>query len=396
VLNGGGIKDPLNPSDPPFPIRPNEPPCQYYLKHGTCKFGQTCKFDHPLLLSPKLSGSSASGTSSSPQCSPCLPDPTVLPQRPSEPDCIYYLRNGRCKYGSSCKYHHPIINESGTHNKKKPKDRSKSVGSILDLGGSAVTLSDGANAIPIHIISTTNNSSLGQGHIILKEGTFALMMNPNPNNSTSSYSSHPPSNSQGTSTHLYLQPYPMGSPRAAIAAQSQSYFPVIPPPESTDNNTVLGRVNSSPTILNTDASTAPLSNYPLNSQMSQLSSDQISPQKEKFLSVIEPMEKAVEMCPSRSNRTYLHPSFRKGDSTSWMAGNNTGLSPIWDGPIQSNNFATETYGNNTKSWDCYNMQDPCFSTDDNSHRLWDDGLTNVRNACKFSYVLLLVSFLGVT
>jgi hypothetical protein len=256
----------------------------------------------------------------------------------------------------------------------------------LDLGGSAVTLSDGANAIPIHIISTTNNSSLGQGHIILKDGTFALMMNPNPNNTTGSYSSHPPNNSQGTSTHLYLQPYPMGSPRAAIAAQSQSYFPVIPPPESTDSNFVLGRANSSPTILNTNASPAPLSNYPLNSQMSQLSSDQNSYHKEEFLSVIEPMQKAAELCPSRSNRTYLHPSFREGDSTSWMAGNNTGISPIWDGPIQSNNFVTETNGKNTKSWDCYNKQDPCFLTDDNSHRLWDDGLTNVRNACKFSYV----------
>lgn len=377
MLNGGGIKDPLNPSDPPFPIRPNEPPCQYYLKHGTCKFGQTCKFDHPL-LSPKLSGSSVSGTSSSPQCSPRLPEPTILPQRPSEPDCIYYLRNGRCKYGSSCKYHHPIINESCTHNKKKLKDRSKSVGSVLDLGGSAVTLSDGANAIPIHIISTTNNSSLGQGHIILKEGTFALMMNPNPTNSTGSYSSHPPNNSNGTSAHFYLQPYSMGSPGTAIATQPQSYYPVIPPPESTDNNTILGRINSSQTMLNTNTSTASLSNYPLNRQMRQLSSDQ----KEEFLSVNEPREKAVENSPSRSNKNYLHPSFRKGDGTSWMTSTSTGVSPMWDGPNQSNNFATETNGNNAKGWDSYNMQDPCFSTDDNSHRLWDEGLTNVRKPCK--------------
>jgi hypothetical protein len=32
----------------------------------------------------------------------------VLPQRESEPDCIYFLRNGRCKYGVTCKYHHPL------------------------------------------------------------------------------------------------------------------------------------------------------------------------------------------------------------------------------------------------------------------------------------------------
>ena len=44
--SGGGVK-PLNPGEPMFPIRPTEPPCQYFLKHGTCKFGQSCKFNHP-------------------------------------------------------------------------------------------------------------------------------------------------------------------------------------------------------------------------------------------------------------------------------------------------------------------------------------------------------------
>jgi hypothetical protein len=32
----------------------------------------------------------------------------VLPQRPAEPDCLYFLKHGRCKYGSTCKYHHPM------------------------------------------------------------------------------------------------------------------------------------------------------------------------------------------------------------------------------------------------------------------------------------------------
>ena len=31
-----------------------------------------------------------------------------LPQRPEEADCIYFLKNGRCKYGATCRYHHPI------------------------------------------------------------------------------------------------------------------------------------------------------------------------------------------------------------------------------------------------------------------------------------------------
>jgi translation initiation factor 4G len=31
-----------------------------------------------------------------------------LPQRPDEPDCIFFLKNGCCKYGATCRYHHPI------------------------------------------------------------------------------------------------------------------------------------------------------------------------------------------------------------------------------------------------------------------------------------------------
>nr|GMC52078.1 zinc finger CCCH domain-containing protein ZFN-like isoform X1 [Ipomoea batatas] len=30
-----------------YPERVGQPECQYYLKTGTCKFGITCKFNHP-------------------------------------------------------------------------------------------------------------------------------------------------------------------------------------------------------------------------------------------------------------------------------------------------------------------------------------------------------------
>lgn len=30
-----------------------------------------------------------------------------FPERPGEPECQYYLRTGDCKFGSSCRYHHP-------------------------------------------------------------------------------------------------------------------------------------------------------------------------------------------------------------------------------------------------------------------------------------------------
>lgn len=31
----------------------------------------------------------------------------LLPERPGQPDCQHYLKTGECKFGSSCKYHHP-------------------------------------------------------------------------------------------------------------------------------------------------------------------------------------------------------------------------------------------------------------------------------------------------
>lgn len=31
----------------------------------------------------------------------------VFPERPGEPECQYYLRTGDCKFGLTCRYHHP-------------------------------------------------------------------------------------------------------------------------------------------------------------------------------------------------------------------------------------------------------------------------------------------------
>lgn len=31
----------------------------------------------------------------------------AFPGRPGQPECQYYLRTGKCKYGRTCKYHHP-------------------------------------------------------------------------------------------------------------------------------------------------------------------------------------------------------------------------------------------------------------------------------------------------
>nr|XP_043609327.1 zinc finger CCCH domain-containing protein 32 [Erigeron canadensis] len=76
-----------------YPERPGEPPCQYYLRTGTCKFGASCKFHHPRHAGGSLSN---------------VPLNTYgYPLRPDEKECSYYLKTGQCKFGITCKFHHP-------------------------------------------------------------------------------------------------------------------------------------------------------------------------------------------------------------------------------------------------------------------------------------------------
>ncbi|GLT95510.1 hypothetical protein SLE2022_131890 [Rubroshorea leprosula] len=76
-----------------FPERIGQPECQYYLKTGTCKFGATCKFHHP---------KDKAGIAGR------VPlNVFGYPLRPNETECAYYLRTGQCKFGSTCKFHHP-------------------------------------------------------------------------------------------------------------------------------------------------------------------------------------------------------------------------------------------------------------------------------------------------
>lgn len=207
VESGGGIKTPLDPSEPPFPIRPGEPPCQYYLKHGTCKFGQTCKFHHPPHVVTAASNGGLTGavmmnvlnapqgnagqqifalnTGDSGMGEMQAQVLQLLPQRPGEQDCIYFLRNGRCKYGATCKYHHPIDGRQ-TH---RPQDhsfvqiapqsrlgrlRSSSVGSGVDAGpGGLATVQFVPSSGGGH--GSFNPRKGEPTHILVSEGPIRVM-----------------------------------------------------------------------------------------------------------------------------------------------------------------------------------------------------------------------------
>ncbi|XP_057453334.1 zinc finger CCCH domain-containing protein 37 isoform X2 [Lotus japonicus] len=67
------------------PERPGEPDCPFFLKTQRCKFGSRCKFNHPKVSS----------------------DVSGLPERPLEPPCAFYMKSGQCKFGAACKFHHP-------------------------------------------------------------------------------------------------------------------------------------------------------------------------------------------------------------------------------------------------------------------------------------------------
>ncbi|KAK9757013.1 hypothetical protein RND81_01G134800 [Saponaria officinalis] len=74
-----------------FPERPGEPECQYYLKTGSCKFGTSCRYHHP----PDRGAA-------------CFLGPLGLPLRPGTQPCTFYMQNGYCKFGTTCKFDHPV------------------------------------------------------------------------------------------------------------------------------------------------------------------------------------------------------------------------------------------------------------------------------------------------
>ncbi|WOK95753.1 zinc finger CCCH domain-containing protein 37 isoform X2 [Canna indica] len=100
----GGIPDwkeiPLVPTTEALPERPGEPDCPYYLKTQKCKFGFRCKFNHP---KENFNGSADEPGAVGPESV----DISILPERPSEPICSFYMKTGNCKFGANCKFNHP-------------------------------------------------------------------------------------------------------------------------------------------------------------------------------------------------------------------------------------------------------------------------------------------------
>ena len=182
------MKAPIDPSEPLFPIRPNEPLCNYYIKHGTCKFGQACKFHHPpqmagtggggntmnngaVLVSIPIAGRKQDGTQGHDMWANGNNDTGVqiLPQRPDEPNCIYFLKNGRCKYGATCRYHHPLnyhdrSGRSGYEENGRPRHAVMQQQDPHRGAGHKV-----------HYVTSLPPGSMQQGHFVVSDGTVTFL-----------------------------------------------------------------------------------------------------------------------------------------------------------------------------------------------------------------------------
>ncbi|KAG7996089.1 hypothetical protein I3843_01G142200 [Carya illinoinensis] len=76
-----------------FPERPGQQECLHYMRTGDCKFGSSCRYHHPPeLVAPKTN---------------VVLNLIGLPLRPGAPPCTHYAQRGVCKFGPACKFDHP-------------------------------------------------------------------------------------------------------------------------------------------------------------------------------------------------------------------------------------------------------------------------------------------------
>ncbi|EOA15111.1 hypothetical protein CARUB_v10028484mg [Capsella rubella] len=123
-----------------YPVRPDAEDCSFYMRTGSCKYGSSCKFNHPARRRLQIGREKArereeevdnlklmeckyyfrtGGCKYGESCrfshmkeqTSLASRPELnflgLPIRPGEKECPFYMRNGSCKFGSDCKFNHP-------------------------------------------------------------------------------------------------------------------------------------------------------------------------------------------------------------------------------------------------------------------------------------------------
>ncbi|KAJ1442450.1 Zinc finger, CCCH-type [Sesbania bispinosa] len=115
-----------------LPVRLGEVDCPFYMKTGSCKYGATCRYNHPDRNAANLNiGVINPATSVYQAFDPRLSNPTmgvaetIYPQRPGQIECDYYMKTGDCKFGERCKFHHPIDRSAPSLSKQAPQQTVK-------------------------------------------------------------------------------------------------------------------------------------------------------------------------------------------------------------------------------------------------------------------------------
>ena len=89
----------------------------------------------------------------------------LLPQRPDEPNCIFFLKNGRCKYGSTCRYHHPL----NFH------DRQRDDGRRQQTRLQQVSTGEAMHAPKIHYVTSLPSNAYQHGHFVVTDGAVTFV-----------------------------------------------------------------------------------------------------------------------------------------------------------------------------------------------------------------------------
>ncbi|XP_043723779.1 uncharacterized protein LOC122670836 [Telopea speciosissima] len=107
-----------NPTKILYPRRPDSADCSNYLRTGTCHYEANSRYDHPArkenqyYLQPGECECEKACRNNHSREKPVVPPPLDfnfldLPIRPGERECSEYMRDGFCKDGHSCRFHHP-------------------------------------------------------------------------------------------------------------------------------------------------------------------------------------------------------------------------------------------------------------------------------------------------
>ncbi|XP_068309253.1 zinc finger CCCH domain-containing protein 67-like isoform X1 [Pyrus communis] len=178
-----------------YPVRPEAEDCSYYLKTGSCKFGSNCKFNHPVRRKPNQVPKER------------VKDKDESAENPSQTECKYYLRSGGCKYGENCRY---------SHSREKP-----SVAPVLELNFLGLPIRPGERECPYYM----RNGSC-------KYASNCRFNHPDPtttggSNPPSGYGNGGPASLQGASQSTVA---PWSAPRPLNEAPVYSTL-MIPPPQ---------------------------------------------------------------------------------------------------------------------------------------------------------------------